>query len=223
MYADRYHSTSSRPAGAGTALLISGAMILGLYYAGPTIAPEDITTVLTGRNIELPKPPPPETTPPPKPRASASARANPPLAQPRPQVPLPTSGPTLGTTPDPGPITFDPPGDAGLGGSGGVTVDPPRAPVLVGAAVDPRYADALQPPYPSSMIRAGIEGSVTVRALIGVDGRVKAIEIVKSPNDAFAEATRRQALARWRFKPATRDGIPVEGWKTMTLRFQIVD
>ncbi|RSU21387.1 hypothetical protein CA223_08115 [Sphingomonas koreensis] len=49
------------------------------------------------------------------------------------------------------------------------------------------------------------------------------MDIVKSPSAGLAEATRRQALARWRFKPATRDGVPVEGWKTMTLRFQIVE
>ncbi|MCW4462252.1 TonB family protein [Sphingomonas sp. BT-65] len=222
MYADRYHSTASRPAGAGAALLISGAMILGLYYAGPTIMPGSITTVLTGRNIPLPEPTPPKPKPQPPAEQAIKSRTTPPITQPDPRVVLPPTGPAIGTTPDPGPVTFDPPGDPGPA-SGGITVDPPRAPVLVSAAVDPRYADALQPPYPPSAIRGGIEGSVKVRALIGVDGRVKVIEVVKSPNDVLADATRRHALARWRFKPATRDGIPVEGWKTMTMRFQIVE
>ena len=80
-----------------------------------------------------------------------------------------------------------------------------------------------QPPYPPAEIRRGTEGNVTARVLIGPDGRVKAIDIVKSPSDGLSEATRKQALTRWRFKPATRDGVPVEGWKTMTLRFQIVE
>ncbi|WP_343519631.1 TonB family protein [Sphingomonas sp.] len=223
MYADRYHSTASRPAGAGAALLISGAMILGLYFAGPTIAPGGITTVLTGRNIPLPEPTPPKPKPQPPVEQAVKSRTTPPVTQPDPRVVLPQTGPVIGTTPDPVPVTFDPPAVPGLGGGGGVTLDPPSPPVMVGAEVDPRYADALQPPYPPSAIRAGIEGSVRVRALIGVDGRVKAIEILKSPDAALSEATRRQALSRWRFKPATRDGIPVEGWKTMTMRFQIVE
>lgn len=224
MYADRYHSTASRPAGAGAALLISGAMILGLYYAGPTIVPGGITTVLTGRAIELPKPPP-KTEPQPKPRPATASRTTPPIAQPSPEVVLPPTGPVLGTAPDPGPVTFDPPGPTGIGsgGGGGITLDPPRAPVLVDASVDPRYAEALQPPYPPSELRAETEGSVTVRVLVGVNGRVKALELVSSPSEAFTSVTRRHAFARWRFKPATRDGTPVESWKRMTLRFRIVE
>ena len=38
---------------------------------------------------------------------------------------------------------------------------------------------------------------------------------------AFAKATEKQALKAWRFKPATRDGIAVEDWQTLTVRFDI--
>jgi len=38
---------------------------------------------------------------------------------------------------------------------------------------------------------------------------------------AFFEATRTQALRHWRFQPATRDGIPVESWRTMTVKFKL--
>ena len=66
MYANRYHSTASRPAGAGGALLISGAMILGLYFAGPTIAPGVFRTppiVIDNIPIETPKPADPKPQP----------------------------------------------------------------------------------------------------------------------------------------------------------------
>jgi protein TonB len=39
----------------------------------------------------------------------------------------------------------------------------------------------------------------------------------------FLAATRRQALAKWRFKPATLDGVAVESWKEMTVRFVMPD
>ncbi len=60
---------------------------------------------------------------------------------------------------------------------------------------------------------------MTVRVLIGVDGRVKQIERVDATSDAFWNAARTQALSRWRFRPATRGGVPEEAWRTMTLRF----
>lgn len=222
MYADRYHSTASRPAGAGAALLISGAMILGLYYAGPTIAPGgflDPPIETTNIPIEKPVPPQPKSKRQP---ARNETFTSPLLHTPDPIVDLNTDNSGITGTDVITPVTPDPPGPVGPP-SGGTAVDPPRPPVLVGPSLDPRYADLLQPPYPPAEIRRGTEGTVTARVLIGADGRVKAIDIVKSPSDGLSEATRKQALARWRFKPATRDGVPVEGWKTMTLRFQIVE
>jgi protein TonB len=80
----------------------------------------------------------------------------------------------------------------------------------------------LQPPYPASEQRAENEGSVTVRVLIGTDGRVKSVEKVRGTNDAFFRATQQQALRHWRFKPATVDGKPVEAHKTMTVHFRLM-
>ncbi|WP_260581590.1 energy transducer TonB [Sphingopyxis sp. PET50] len=60
-----------------------------------------------------------------------------------------------------------------------------------------------------------------VRVLIGTDGRVKQVELVSTDSPGFFEATKRRALAKWRFKPATRGGVPEESWKEMTVRFEI--
>lgn len=92
-------------------------------------------------------------------------------------------------------------------------------PVIVGAAYDPRFANALQPPYPAAEQRAGNSGRVVLRVLIGADGRVKQVERIAAASDAFFAAAERQALTKWRFKPATSDGTPIEQWKTMSLRF----
>ena len=116
------------------------------------------------------------------------------------------------------PLPFDPPP---LPPRPEIVPDPPREPVLVEAAPDPRFAGALQPPYPSAMARAEIEGKVVVRVLIGVDGRVKAVQPVSATDPAFHEATAAQALKRWRFRPATKDGLAIESWRTMTVRFQL--
>ncbi len=98
---------------------------------------------------------------------------------------------------------------------------PIHQPVAIGARLNPRYAAQLQPEYPPAMLRLNIEGAVTVRVLIGTDGRVKQIEPVRVSDDDFLKATREQALRKWRFTPATRDGVPVESWKEMTVRFEM--
>jgi len=67
------------------------------------------------------------------------------------------------------------------------------------------------------------EGHVTVRVSIGVDGRVTAVERVSASDDAFWAVTQRQALRKWRFRPATRDGAPVASTKVLTVRFRLAD
>lgn len=223
MHVHRYRPNTSRPASAGASALVLAVIGAGLAtIAGPQIAPAFYDPPLTVENIPLPTPVQPTPEPVPVQPDQIVRPTTPPLHQPDSLVKLPTAAPPMGTTTDLVPVLPDPPAPTGLGG-GGVTVDPPRAPVMVGAAIDPRHADALQPPYPSYERRAGIEGAVTVRVRIDTSGRVSAVEIVNSVSEGLANATRRHALSRWRFKPATRDGIPVESWKTMTLRFTLVD
>jgi periplasmic protein TonB len=101
-------------------------------------------------------------------------------------------------------------------------IQPPvHNPVEIGAKLNPRYAGDLQPSYPPAMLRQEIEGAVTVRVLIGTDGRVKQIEPVHVSEADFLKVTRDQALRKWRFTPATRDGVPVESWREMTVRFEM--
>lgn len=98
---------------------------------------------------------------------------------------------------------------------------PQPDPVRVEAERDPRYADAFQPPYPDAMQIRGEEGRAVVRVLIGTDGRVKQLEPLSATHPAFASATARHARARWRFRPATVDGAPVESWKRITVTFTL--
>jgi len=71
--------------------------------------------------------------------------------------------------------------------------------------------------YPESARRAGISGTVIVRARIGRDGRVRETAIVHSiPElDEFAMAQ----VRRFEFVPAKRDGDEVETWVDVPVRF----
>jgi protein TonB len=96
----------------------------------------------------------------------------------------------------------------------------PREPVRIAATMT--SGSERQPPYPAAEQRAGAEGMVTVRILIGADGRVKSVQRVKAASEAFYRATERQALRHWRFKPAMVDGKPVESSQTVTVHFQMM-
>jgi periplasmic protein TonB len=227
MYADQAHPGYARPgikpAQLAVAIGVNAAIFATLLLATPVITPH-VDHPFETRNIPLDPVPPPK----PEPRlekkpVTDAPRAEPDIVVPQPRVPTPSdSDLTVTSIPQPPP----PIGEPGTGTGTVPRVDPlppPPLPVVVGAEVDPRYADAFQPVYPGEERRAGREGRVTVRVLIGTDGRVKQVERVSAASDAFFEATRTRALAKWRFRPATRDGIPVEAWRTMSVRFELND
>jgi protein TonB len=212
MYADRAKRFS--PTGAGAALAVNGALIAGLILAfAPVIITKVPPTILKTYTVHENPPPPP--VPEIKPKTD-SPRSDPQVYVPPVDTPVRSENPIIGSD-----IKVDtPPVTAPPSTGTGVAIEPPAPPPpLLAASVDPRYARDFQPEYPSMNIRSGIEGTATVRVLIGVDGRVKQIEQVSATHPAFFDATRRQALSKWRFKPATRGGVPQESWKTMTVRF----
>ena len=171
--------------------------------------------------IDIYTPPPPDPVrPPDTPRAKTPER---PVYTPPPKVP--SGGTTEGTRIE---GTTDFPTDAGTGGTGDgdAVVIPKVEPTPVPVPTDPvPLASSIrdfQPPYPPQLLRTGIEGKAVVRVLIGTDGRVKQVAIISADDPLFADATERQALRKWRFRPATRDGQATEAWKQMTVKFEIV-
>jgi protein TonB len=167
-----------------------------------------------GYRVTEPPPPPPIVQPKQKVDTKAPVNETPYVPPVAPQVP---SDNTTKTT-----IDFPPIGPLVPEVGTGTTIAPvtPK-PVVVGPTYDQRYANALQPPYPASEIRSGNTGRVVIKVLIGADGRVKKVERIAAASDAFFTAAERQALTKWRFKPATSDGTPIEQWKTMSLRFEL--
>ena len=71
------------------------------------------------------------------------------------------------------------------------------------------------------LLQREIEGKVTIRVLVETDGRVRQASVLSATHADFGKAAEWQALNEWRFKPATRDGKPVEDWQTLTVRFDI--
>ncbi len=202
--------------------LLAAAVVLHVGALGAVLSYHPEIVGLREKPLQLLPIPPVVPPPPPAPRHPGP---EPRTADPRPQPHPDTPGPRIPVLPiaDPWPDTPPlPPFDPGSGGDRSGPIDPPLPPVLTGVSSDPRYARDIQPPYPPALERLEIEGSVTVRVQIGTDGRVMAVELVKTDDPAFFSSTRDWALRRWRFKPATRDGEAVISWLTRTVHFRIV-
>jgi periplasmic protein TonB len=99
------------------------------------------------------------------------------------------------------------------------TADP--EPKIIAVRTDPRSPPS-QPPYPAEMIRMDKEGVVGVEVLVGPNGRVADARIFRSSGfSAFDRSTLDEAKRRWRFLPATRDGVPEAQWHRLQVVFKL--
>jgi TonB family protein len=67
----------------------------------------------------------------------------------------------------------------------------------------------VDPKYPQLAIKQHIDGEVILYAIIRKDGHVDSIQVVRSV-DPELDQNAMEALSRWEFRPATREGQPVE-------------
>lgn len=216
----RYTARHRSPGALVAAIALNGGVIALLLtlHANGIIIPS--TSPLKVREFPIdPVPPPvdPVTTEKPKPLqrpVTQKAQDEKPFV--RDSLFTEAGGAVVGGKTDPGPVDL-----RGLGDTLPPLDPPVHNPVLVGATPDPRYADAFHPAYPAALQRAGLEGSVTVRVTIDERGRVIDVAMVRATNAAFYEETREQALAHWRFRPATRDGVAVRSEQVLTVHFQL--
>jgi protein TonB len=214
----RYGAGRKSPLGLGGTVAVH-ALVIGAFLLIPK---EVIDTFRPSPPIEtypVPEDPPPPLDP------VEEAKADPRIdTRPQPERPTATD-----------PLIVMPKGDTALTGSdrsgdpGPITppyIPPPPPlpdPVLTDASIDPRAAAGFQPDYPGTMIRQGVEGAVTVRVSINAEGRVTGIEKVSATDESFWLATQRHALRKWRFRPATRDGVAIASTKTLTVRFTLTN
>jgi TonB family protein len=73
------------------------------------------------------------------------------------------------------------------------------------------------PVYPEAARVAGVRGTVMVHLLIGRDGRVKSVKVIRSVAGLDEAAT--QAVSRWVFKPALSNNKPVAVWIEVSVPF----
>jgi len=86
------------------------------------------------------------------------------------------------------------------------------------------YGNNPPPVYPAIARRRDQQGTVTIRALIDIDGSVERAEIAESSGfDSLDDSALDTVRRRWRFVPARRDDAPVESWVLVPIRFALTE
>ena len=106
--------------------------------------------------------------------------------------------------------------DSGGGGNGtGANAGPIE---LTPEMVRPVLLHKVQPEYPNVARRIRLEGRVTVQAVIGLDGSVESVEILRSSSPLFDDAAL-GAVKQWTYRPATMGGQPVRVYFVVEVGF----
>jgi TonB family protein len=92
--------------------------------------------------------------------------------------------------------------------------------VVPAGGTQPEEVDRVVPRYPALARRANISGAVVIRGIVRRDGTIDNVEIIKDLPYGLGEAAR-DAVARWRFRPATYRGEPIDVYYTVTVNFRL--
>jgi protein TonB len=83
----------------------------------------------------------------------------------------------------------------------------------------PELVASPTPDYPDLAREAQVEGTVRLLALVDFDGRVKAVQVLRSI--PLLDESACAAVKRWRFTPALANGHPVRVWVAVPVRFSL--
>jgi TonB family protein len=89
-----------------------------------------------------------------------------------------------------------------------------------GALLAPVATEKSDPGYPLELMRANVHGMVTLYAVIHSDGQVGEIRVLNSPDERL-DSYAAQALARWKFVPAEKDGKRVALEAVVKIPFRV--
>lgn len=96
----------------------------------------------------------------------------------------------------------------------------PAAPVA-SADTAARPLSTPAPRYPREAQRRGVAGTVLLRVHVRVDGGAGDIDLVEGSGSRDLDRAAVEAVRRWRFAPATRNGQPVESSVQVPIAFNL--
>jgi protein TonB len=189
-------------------VLILVALQAGLHRTVAQKLPPVVQALLLEEKRSEPPPPapatPPQTPPPPN--------TPPPAFVPPPEVPATVAAPNAIAAVSVAPPTVAAPAAPTTQAA---PSPPPRAAPVTRTAAGVNVTQCDKPEYPVSSKRMEEEGTVTLRFLVGTDGKVIQSEIEKSSGFKRLDEAARAGLAKCQFRPAMTDGKPEQSWTTI--------
>lgn len=184
------------------------ATIVRTYLRPANLLPPSIT--------EVAPPAFPDATPPIERRVAEEGTLEPKITPP--SIPLEPFAPPGPTGPIGGEASGAQPDTRGIVASAGPARDPDAE---VYRVVDelPVPVFAPTPAYPAWAREAGVTGRVLLEALVGRDGRVRRVVIVKDAEGLGGAA--QETLLRWVFRPARVNGAAVATWVAVPVVFRL--
>lgn len=94
----------------------------------------------------------------------------------------------------------------------------PPKPVRIGGQLKaPALIHRVEPKYPDIAVIAKVSGVVILEAVVGADGSVESVHVLRSVK--FLDAAAIEAVQQWRYSPLVLNGIPTPFILTVTLSF----
>jgi len=141
-----------------------------------------------------------------------------------PSISVPAAPPAADLTRPFDPARLGAPGDPRGTAPGSAGDNSPNGGVVTAPQVDEpaEYLDGPEPKYPVALRRVGIEGTVLLQYIVGIDGNVEpgSIQALKSSDRSF-EAPAIDAIRRSHFKPARIKGHRVRQLVEQVVRFTL--
>ena len=100
-------------------------------------------------------------------------------------------------------------------------VAPAKPHIPVFTSVEVASDNQPKPVIPEDLLTENLDRSCVVDFIVGADGKPVSVKIAKSTDVQELDRLALQAANRWRFKPATRDGEPVESRVKLHIEFQV--
>jgi TonB family protein len=113
---------------------------------------------------------------------------------------------------------LDPLNNADFAPSADAVLLPRRVSISAGVAVG-MLQHKVAPEYPSEDRGQGVQGTVSMQALIATDGRIKELRIISGPSVLLKPAL--DAVRQWRYRPYLLNGSPVEVMTTINVIFAL--
>lgn len=83
----------------------------------------------------------------------------------------------------------------------------------------PAATKKVDPAYPTQLMRQNVMGTVILYAIIHADGTVGSVRVLRGVDDRLDQYAS-QAIAQWKFQPATKNGAPVDVEATFQIPFK---